>query len=100
MDDNIIPINRGVIEALTKLLGALKDVPWKGPKSFNAILIDRKDFMKTMAVPNPPPPVIEIAVRSRMEFRMVAGPIELAQNDRVRFDFWRRIGDTLEYREY
>lgn len=97
--DNIIPINRGLVTAMRRLLDALKDMPWQGPKTFNAILIDRKDFMKMMSLPNPPPPVVDIAVRERLDIIISSQALDAASINRVRFDFYRRIGDTLEYRE-
>lgn len=101
---NIIPINKPMIDALKNILDCLKDIPWNGPKEFNAIFIDRKGFMKQGYLPNPPPPVYSFAVHASANIRMIRSVPELSSLpscvEKIEFRLYRRIGDTLEYREF
>lgn len=95
----IIPINRSLVRALDELLKVLVNQPWNGPKKFNAVYIDRKGFMKMDEVPNPPPPVTYFAILPIFSTHIEAGPRNSVECHRIAFHFYRRIGDTIEYRE-
>jgi hypothetical protein len=100
--DNIIPINKPMIDALNRMLDLLDKNQWKGPESFNAILVDRKNFMRMLQIKNPAPPSIRIPVLAKLpKLSILLGttvPTESVYEE-VEFYFYRRIGETIEYRE-
>jgi len=95
----VIPINIAMIRSLKALLKALKDRPWDGPTVFNAILIDRKDFMKMVKIPNPPNPIYRVPVMPKMDIVITSEDLSKPAVHIVKFMFYRKVGDTLEYRE-
>lgn len=100
-DKNIIPINRASIRALTELLSVLGKQAWNGPNKFNAIFVDNKRFMRQEYLPNPPPFRWDFVETPKMS--IATSPAATVPDSctlkRVSFEFYRRIGDTLEYRE-
>lgn len=100
--DNVIPINRAVISAMTRVLDAMKECKWRGPSKMNAILIDRKGFMKTMDVPYPPKPYIQIAEMPPIRMTFLEANARLIPQDGSRlvdFAFYQIVGGVCEYRE-
>lgn len=99
-DNKVIPINIHLINAMKGVLKELRELPWKRPKQFNAIFVDRKGFMKMDKVPNPPPPIWQYAILPRLNLTVERDPYAYAPAcERASFYFYRRIGDSLEYRE-
>lgn len=103
LPNNIIPINKALIQTLTDILKSLGN-SWQGPSQYNAIMVDRKGFVQSFKVPNPPPPIWQVPIRPSIfksfitfgeEVSSVPQIIEFAE-----FQMYRRCSeDTIEYRE-
>ena len=101
MDDKskIIPINRKLIRSLTEMMKCVRDQPWDGPATFNAILVDRADMYKMVKVKNPPPQVIYLPIRPGIEICFSSESADTTFDSVRRFHFWKRVGDYFHYRE-
>jgi hypothetical protein len=102
--NNVIPINRAMVDTLKRLIAAVGDRVWVGPSHFNAIMVDRKGFVQSFKVPNPPPPLWVVSVmpsifQSTRSYMFTDLSAETVRCECAEFTFYRQVGDVLEYRE-